>query len=100
VEVAIRADPDCWLIEVADNGLGIEADYIAEIFKPLFRLHTASEYAGSGLGLTLARKAILAQNGGIWCESTPGAGSVFHIHLPLAKPIGARRIRRRAHKPV
>ena len=100
VEVTVRADAEFWLIEVADNGLGIESVYLAEIFKPLFRLHAASEFAGSGLGLTLARKAILAQNGAIWCDSAPGLGSVFHIHLPIAKPTGARRPRRRAVRPA
>jgi signal transduction histidine kinase len=74
---------DC-VIEVRDNGLGIDPDYIGEIFKPLVRLHTATEYPGSGLGLTLARKAVLAQGGAIWCESTPGEGSTFYVQLPLA----------------
>jgi hypothetical protein len=76
---------DHWTIAIADNGIGIEEEYLAEIFRPLIRLHTASEFAGSGLGLTLARKAVLAQKGAIWCESTPGEGSIFHVRLPLAK---------------
>lgn len=76
---------DC-VIEVADNGLGIDPDYIGEIFKPLVRLHTAAEYPGSGLGLTLARKAILSQGGVIWCESRLGEGSAFYVQLPLAVP--------------
>jgi signal transduction histidine kinase len=78
--------------KVADNGIAIDAECLTDIFKPLSRLHTASEYAGSGLGLTLARKAILAQGGAIWCESTHGSGSVFHIRLPGAVP--GRRARR------
>jgi light-regulated signal transduction histidine kinase (bacteriophytochrome) len=84
VEVTVERGPDDWVIDVTDNGLGIEPQYLAEIFKPLIRLHTAAEYAGSGLGLTLARKAILAQKGAIWCESTPGRGSVFHVRAPAA----------------
>jgi len=85
VEITARARPDHWLIEIKDNGLGIEAEYLGEIFKPLVRLHTAAEYAGSGLGLTLARKAVVAQKGVIWCESTPGRGSVFSLQLPVAQ---------------
>jgi len=99
VEVHARPDAEYCLIEIADNGLGIEAEYLTEIFKPLFRLHTASDYVGSGLGLTLARKAILAQSGAIWCESTPGVGSVFHIRLPAAKAESPRVRRRPAPKP-
>jgi signal transduction histidine kinase len=85
VEVSARSDGESWVIEVSDNGIGIASEYLAEIFKPLLRLHTAKEYAGSGLGLTLARKAILAQKGEIWCESTPGNGAVFHVRLPAAE---------------
>jgi len=84
VEITVVAEADAYAIDVVDNGIGIDAEYLTEIFKPLSRLHTSSEYAGSGLGLTLARKAILAQGGAIWCESTPGSGSVFHIRLPRA----------------
>jgi hypothetical protein len=80
---AHRRGDDC-VIEVRDNGLGIDPDYIGEIFKPLVRLHAASEYPGSGLGLTLARKAVLGQGGEIWCESKPGEGSAFFVQLPLA----------------
>ena len=91
VEVTARRRHDTWDIAIADNGVGIEAEYLADIFKPLVRLHTASEYPGSGLGLTLARKAVLAQKGLIWCESRIGHGSVFHLRLPIA---------RKAHAPA
>ena len=81
VEVATRKDGDRWVVDVRDNGIGIEPEYLSEIFKPLIRLHNASEYPGTGLGLTLARKAVLAQDGAIWCESQLGKGSVFHVEL-------------------
>ena len=71
---------------IADNGVGIESEYLAEIFKPLVRLHNASEYPGTGLGLTLARKAVLAQKGSIWCVSIPGHGAgLLPVRLPAAK---------------
>lgn len=73
------------LVVVSDNGIGIEADYLEDIFKPLMRLHTSAEYAGSGLGLTLARKAVIAQGGMIWCSSKVGVGSEFSVRLPLAR---------------
>jgi signal transduction histidine kinase len=85
VELTVERDGASWTIAVRDNGIGIEPQYLSEIFKPLIRLHAASEYSGSGLGLTLARKAMLAQHGEIWCDSTPGEGSVFQIRLPAAE---------------
>jgi hypothetical protein len=96
IDVSAHRRRDHWIIKVQDNGVGIEAEYLAEIFKPLIRLHTAAEYPGSGLGLTLARKAVLAQNGSIWCESTPGRGSVFHVRLPAVRTGNGRLA---AYKP-
>jgi len=69
-------------IAIHDNGIGIEAQYLSDIFRPLVRLHTTSEYSGTGLGLTLARKAILAQHGTIECESELGVGSTFSVRIP------------------
>jgi light-regulated signal transduction histidine kinase (bacteriophytochrome) len=85
VEVAAERRGEGWVISVADNGVGIEADYLVEIFKPMVRLHAASAFPGTGLGLSLARKAAVVQKGAIWCESTPGVGSTFYIRLPAAK---------------
>jgi signal transduction histidine kinase len=86
VSVSTRQEADRCVIQIRDNGIGIDPDYLGEIFKPLVRLHAASEYPGTGLGLTLARKAVLAQGGTIWCDSELGAGSAFHVSLPLARP--------------
>ncbi|MDB5470528.1 MAG: Phytochrome, two-component sensor histidine kinase [Caulobacter sp.] len=89
VEVAARPSGEDWIVEVRDNGIGVDAEYLAEIFNPLVRLHTSAEYAGSGLGLTLARKAVLAQAGAIWCASDLGEGSVFHLRLPAARSVSS-----------
>jgi signal transduction histidine kinase len=77
------------LITVADNGIGIDAAHLEAIFDPLARLHSHAEYEGSGLGLTLARKAITAQQGTISCASRPGVGSEFMIRVPLAGALTA-----------
>jgi light-regulated signal transduction histidine kinase (bacteriophytochrome) len=87
VEVSFERDGDKWIVNIRDDGIGINSQYLADIFMPLIRLHNASEFPGSGLGLTLARKAILAQDGAIWCESVPGCGSVFHIRLHAADSV-------------
>jgi signal transduction histidine kinase len=97
VEVLVRREAETYVIEVRDNGVGIAAEYLSEIFKPLIRLHSHKEYPGSGLGLTLARKAVMAQKGDIWCESTPGRGSVFSLRLAAG---GATAKRRRAATPA
>lgn len=68
-------------LRVRDNGIGIEESYIEKIFKPLVRLHAETEFPGTGLGLTIARKALLAQGGTIRCVSEPGHGSEFIIEM-------------------
>jgi signal transduction histidine kinase len=87
IDVSFHRDGEHQIIAVRDNGLGIEPEYLTSIFKPLVRLHTSSEFPGSGLGLTLARKAVRAQQGDLWCESTPGEGSVFQIRIPAARDV-------------
>jgi len=72
-------------ILVEDNGIGIEAQYLSEIFKPLRRLHNKDQFTGTGLGLAVVRKAVTAQNGSISCRSEPGQGSQFVVRLPQAK---------------
>ena len=93
VRIAAACENDRVLISVTDNGIGIEAQYLAEIFNPLKRLHTAAEYPGTGLGLTLTRKAIANQGGRIWCESRPGQGSTFYIALPAEEEKSAAAFR-------
>jgi signal transduction histidine kinase len=88
VELTAESQDGHWLLDLRDNGVGIEAAYLSEIFNPLVRLHNAAEFPGAGLGLTLARKAVVSQNGAIWCESVLGEGSVFRIRLPLAATVG------------
>jgi light-regulated signal transduction histidine kinase (bacteriophytochrome) len=88
VEVRFRREGSDHVIDLCDNGVGIAPEYLAEIFKPLVRLHAASEFPGTGLGLTLARKAAQVQNGAITCSSAPGAGSTFHVRVPAAKASG------------
>lgn len=73
------------VISIRDNGIGMESQYLDYIFRPLARLHTRKEYEGSGLGLTLSRKAIDTMNGTISCKSDPGSGTEFIIHLPTSK---------------
>jgi signal transduction histidine kinase len=71
-----------WTVAVADNGIGIapgDRDRIFELFR---RLHPASRYPGTGIGLAEARRIAEAHGGGIRLDSTPGRGSTFYVDLP------------------
>jgi PAS domain S-box-containing protein len=81
-------------IEVTDTGIGIEAQYIEQIFEPFRQGATAWLTSGSGLGLGLAiAKRIVEMHGGrIWAESAGiGSGSTFRVRMPQALPSAQTR---------
>ena len=68
---------------VRDNGIGIPADRIEEIFRVFRRLHPTDGFGGgTGAGLTIARRMIERHGGSLWAESVPGEGSTFLFVLP------------------
>ena len=71
-------------IEVADNGIGFEQEHAERIFAPFQRLHSRSEYEGSGIGLSIVRRIVARHRGRIHALGTPGAGARFIIDLPSA----------------
>ncbi|MEP6733655.1 MAG: ATP-binding protein [bacterium] len=72
---------------VSDNGIGFDPRHAEVIFEPLERLHGRSQYAGSGMGLALARRIVERHGGTISAESVPGQGSRFCFTLPCPSPM-------------
>jgi len=72
------------VIEIADTGIGMSAEHVAQIFDPFFS-RRADGVAGTGLGLTIVRSFVERMGGDIEVASAPGAGSRFRIRLPLAE---------------
>lgn len=54
-------------------------DRIFDIFQ---RLHRSEDYPGTGIGLTIVRKAMQRMGGRVWAESEPGGGATFHLEIP------------------
>jgi PAS domain S-box-containing protein len=75
------------VIEVKDEGIGIESADLPHIFERMYRADKSrqAETGGSGLGLTIVKRIVDAHSGRITVDSTPGAGSTFRVYLPLAK---------------
>jgi len=82
VHVSARREAGFWRFSVADNGIGIETQYLKTIFAPFKRLHSLEEYSGSGIGLAICQKIVERCGGEIWAESSYGQGSTFHFTLP------------------
>jgi signal transduction histidine kinase len=83
VNITAERAGDFWQINVADNGIGIESEWLERIFQPMQRLH-GPEIAGSGIGLATCRKIVTRAGGRIWAESEIGKGSIFHFTAPAA----------------
>ncbi len=78
-----------WRIDIADNGIGIEPEYVATISRPFSRMHSRTEYPGAGLGLASAEKIIAAHGGRMEMDSRPGHGSVVHLWFPPPPQTGS-----------
>jgi PAS domain S-box-containing protein len=88
IHISTNRLADYWHICVADNGIGIESEYLEKIFRLFQRLHVRGVYEGTGIGLTVCKRIIERHGGRIWAESVPGEGSQFIFTIPAtADPV-------------
>ena len=71
-----------WIIQVADNGIGIAPQDVGRLFQVFQRLVTVDQYEGTGIGLAICKKIAEQSGGTIAVQSEPGQGSTFLVSLP------------------
>jgi signal transduction histidine kinase len=78
IEFDVRKGPPM-IFCIRDNGAGFKEEYAANLFAPFRRLHTASEFPGTGIGLSIVQRIIRRHGGKVWAEGAVGKGAAIYF---------------------
>jgi len=81
IKIGLKKDKDQFIYYVNDNGVGFDMNNSQQVFAPFQRLHSQEEFEGSGIGLSIAQRAVHRHGGSIWADSQLGQGCTLFFTL-------------------